>query len=122
MADYGAFPLWAVSDDLPSPQAGDHFWTAERPPAGTSSATVDWWAGGLAPDDLPLSGSLIAALQAWADEHDRLLGPTFEWPSDEAKAAFVAAGRRLLARLREELGPDYEVVYFDEITGRVDEG
>ncbi len=86
-----------------------------------SSPAVDWWAGGLAPDDLPLSVSLIAALQDWADEHDRLLGPTFEWPSTEAKVAFVADGRQLLARVREELGPGYEVVYFDEVTGRVEE-
>lgn len=55
------------------------------------------------------------------DEHDRLSGPTFEWPSEEAKAAFVADGRRLLGRVREELGSDYKVVYFDEITGRVEE-
>ena len=86
-----------------------------------SSSTVDWWAGGLAPDDLPLSASLIAALQGWVDEHERLLGPTFEWPSEEAKTAFVADGRRLLALVRAELGSAYEVVYFDEITGRVEE-
>ncbi len=121
MADYGAFPLWAVpGEELPS-QAGDYFWTAERPSDALSSATVDVWAGGLAPDHLPLSASLIAALQGWVDEHDRLLGPTFEWPSEEAKAAFVADGRRLLARVREELGSDYEVVYFDEVTGRVED-
>jgi hypothetical protein len=121
MADYGAFPLWAVSDEEPLPQAGDYFWTAERPSDALSSSTEDLWAGGLAPDYLPLSASLIAALQGWVDEHDRLLGPTFEWPSEEAKAVFVADGRQLLARVRAELGSDYEVVYFDEITGRVEE-
>jgi hypothetical protein len=56
----------------------------------------------------------------WVEEHDRLLGSAFEWPSEEVKAAFVADGRQLLARVRAELGPDYEVVYFDEITGRVE--
>lgn len=121
MADYGAFPLWAVPGDLPSPPAADHFWTAERPSDDSSSPAWEVWAGGLAPDALPLSEALIAALQDWADEHDRLLGPTFEWPSAEAQAAFVADGRRLLGRVREELGPGYEVVYFDETTGRVEQ-
>jgi len=100
MADYGAFPLWAVPDEGRSP--ADHF-----------------WAGGLSPGDLPLSASLIAELQGWAEMHDRLLGPTFEWPSEQARVAFVAEGRRLLVRVREELGSDYEVVYFDETTGLV---
>jgi hypothetical protein len=90
MADYGAFPLWAVD-------------------------------GGLEPDALPLSPALITDLQTWADEHDRLLGPTFEWPSDQARARFVADGRRLLARVRDELGPGYQVAYFNETTGRVED-
>ena len=120
MADYGAFPLWAVPDEEPLPHTGGHFWTAERPSDDLSSSTDDLWAAGLSPDSLPLSASLVAALQDWVDEHDRLLGPTFEWPSEEAKAAFVADGRQLLARVRAELGSDYEVVYFDEITGRVE--
>jgi hypothetical protein len=68
MADYGAFPLWAVADEESLSQAEAYFWTAERPPDDLSSSTVDLWAGGLAPDALPLSASLIAALQAWADD------------------------------------------------------
>ncbi|WP_433301258.1 hypothetical protein ACQP2F_05575 [Actinoplanes sp. CA-030573] len=81
-----------------------------------------WGPGGeLAPDALPLPPWLVAALRDWADEHDRLLGPAFEWPSEEAKAAFVAGGRRLFHRVRAELGPGYQVVYFNEITGRVEE-
>jgi hypothetical protein len=121
MADYGAFPLWAVPDEAPWPRAGDHFWTSARRPDDVSPATVEVWAGELTPTDLPLSASLIAALQHWADEHDRLLGPTFDWPSDDAKATFVADGRRLLDLVRAELGPGYEVAYFDEITGRLEQ-
>jgi hypothetical protein len=102
MADYGAFPLWAVPDD------------------GSVSAD-DFWVGGLAPDELPLSASLVAQLQGWVDRHDRLLGPRFEWPSEQAKVAFVEEGRRLLGLVRDELGSGYEVVYFDEITGRVED-
>jgi len=102
MADYGAFPLWAVPNEVPV-------------------SADDIWAGGLAPGDLPLSASLIAELQAWAEKHDRLLGPTFEWPSEQAKIAFVGDGRRLVARVRKELSSDYEVVYFDEITGRLED-
>jgi hypothetical protein len=33
----------------------------------------------------------------------------------------VEEGRRLLALVRGELGSGYEVVYFDEITGRVED-
>lgn len=102
MADYGAFPLWAVPDD--GPVSAD-----------------DFWVGGLAPDALPLSASLVAELQGWAGLHDRLLGPTFEWPSELAKIAFVEEGRRLLALVRGELEPGYEVVYFDEVTGHVED-
>ncbi len=99
MADYGAFPLWAVPD-------------------GPISAD-DVWVGGLGPDELPLSASLVAELRGWAATHDRLLGPAFAWPSEHAKVAFAEEGRRLLALVRDELGPEYEVVYFDEVTGRV---
>jgi hypothetical protein len=102
MADYGAFPLWAV-------------------PAEDPVSADDVWAGGLVPGDLPLSPSLIAELQAWAEKHDRLLGPTFEWPTEQAKIAFVADGRQLVARVRDELSSDYEVVYFDEITGSAED-
>ena len=100
MADYGAFPLWAV------PEEG-------------RSLSDPFWFGGLSPDQLPLSAPLTADLYEWAETHDRLLGPMFEWPSEQAKSAFVAEGRRLLVRVREELGPSYEVVYFDEIAGLV---
>ena len=62
----------------------------------------------------------MAELRGWAELHNRLLGPTFEWPSEQAKVAFTAEGRRLLARVRDELGSDYEVVYFDEVAGRVE--
>jgi hypothetical protein len=98
MADYGAFPLWAVPD-------------------GGPVSIDDYWCGGLAPEDLPLSASLVAELCGWAETHDRLLGPSFEWPSDEAKVAFADEGRRLLGLVRAEVGRTYDVIYFDEVTG-----
>jgi hypothetical protein len=55
MADYGAFPLWAVPDD------------------GSVSAD-DVWVGMLAPDELPLSASLVAELQGWAGKVVRFHG------------------------------------------------
>jgi hypothetical protein len=36
-----------------------------------------------------------------------------------AKTALTDDGRRLLARVRDELGSGYEVVYFDGIAGQV---
>ena len=101
MADYFAFPLWAEPDEGPVTEGG-------------------YWFGNLSPGDLPLSDSLVAELQEWAEMHDRLLGPEFRWPSPQAKAGFVAEGRQLVVLVREELGPGYEVGYFDESTGRVE--
>jgi hypothetical protein len=99
MADYSAFPLWAV----PS-HPGDYE-----------------WCGMLPPERLPLSASLVEQLQRWADSHDALLGPEFEWPSEEARDAFVDQGRRLLPLLRDELGRvGYEVVYFNDTTGQLE--
>lgn len=90
MADYAAFPLWA----------------------GSSEDTWDdpAWAGMLEPDDLPLSPSLVAALWAWAARYEELNRPPFRWTSREGQRAFLVEGRRLLTRLRLELGPGYEVV------------
>ena len=102
MSDYSAFPLWA------------------EPDKGPVSADDDFQPGELDPEDLPLTAALVAELQGWAELHIRLLGSAFEWPSEQAKVAFAAEGRRLLARVRDELGSDYEVLYFDEVTGRVE--
>jgi hypothetical protein len=91
MADYYAFPLWAVASE------------------GLGAE----WSGMLAPDALPLSAALIERLQAWADEHDQLLDTDYEWPSEDARIAWIDRGRPLAAQLRAELGPAYVVTYFE---------
>lgn len=94
-ADYQCWPLWRPSGD-----------------------DVD-------PHTLPLSTETIERLERWADTYDGWLdlsdparSPT---PSPKEKRAFEQEGRRLWKRLRQELGPDYEVVYHSETEGLLTE-
>ena len=96
MWDYDAFPVWSV---------GHREWQASV-------------------ESLPISESLRAALQRWSDEWTAAMcgdhGPdSSRWraPSEEKRAAWDAKGRKLLAQLRAELGPDFEVGYRNETTG-----
>jgi hypothetical protein len=93
MADYQCFPLW---------------WHGGR------------WIGMIQPDVLPLSEELKRRLSAWAAVYDGLMQTDYQWPSAAAQAAFVRDGRVLLAALREELGPDYEVWYVNDLTGQLE--
>jgi len=94
MADYGAFPLWWLNRRGGGP--------------------------GIHPDALPLSPELKMRLLAWAAVYDQLMQTDYEWPNDQALAAFVRQGWALLAELREELGPGYEVWYFNESTSQLE--
>lgn len=82
-----------------------------------------WEAGGqevgnIDPASLPLSEATRHDLAAWVESYDRTLnwddpgGPDGQTP--EFLEAFGREGARLLLRLREELGPDYEVVGFPD--------
>ncbi|XVV10372.1 hypothetical protein ACQP2X_36825 [Actinoplanes sp. CA-131856] len=82
---------------------------------------ADHWAfplwsrhGMLSPGDLPLSAELEARLERWGDRYSDELGPEFEWPSDQARAAFIAEGRQLHALVSRELGDLYEIIYVDD--------
>ena len=99
MWDYDAFPVWSVAD---------HGHQASVP-------------------QLPISGELAKALQAWSDEWSAEIwgehgpdSPKWRAPSDEARSAWDARGRALVERLRAELGSDAEVGYFNEDTGQVE--
>jgi hypothetical protein len=91
MPEYCAWPLW------------------ERDPQRV---------GPINPSSLPLSAPTVAALGAWASWHESFLN--FASPLDsrtvspDEQAAFSAEGRRLWRVLREELGPDYEIAYFED--------
>lgn len=88
MADYQCWPLWWVDD-----------------------ARV----GDIDPHDLPLTPRTIARLTTWAATFDATLNwqdpAASVWPSPAARAAFEQEGIALWVRLREELQPDYTVVY-----------
>lgn len=88
MADYGADPLW------------------HRTPDGKGSSMISL-------DTLPLSSELKNRLRAWARRHDDLMDPAHERPSQAAETEWVAEGQALLPSLRRELGPEYDVEYFE---------
>lgn len=88
MADYGADPLW------------------HRTPAGKGNPMICL-------DTLPLSTELKGRLRTWARRHDELMDPVYAGPSATAEAEWVAKGQALLEPLRRELGPEYDVEYFE---------
>jgi hypothetical protein len=100
MWDYTAFPLWYLG-----PNPGNYVGPMER----------------------HVSESLAMALQAWSDEWTTVMwgtnGPDAkDWkpPPAARQAVWVRRGRQLLAQVRCELGPDFEVGFFDEETAEVE--
>jgi hypothetical protein len=80
-----------------------------------------WWAGdhdpgNIDPSTLPLSPQTIARLETWAATFDAMLNRddpmSSRFPSREAAQAFEAEGEELWLQLREELAPDYSVLYY----------
>ena len=88
MADYESWPLW---------------WAGDADP------------GNIDPHTLPLSPATIARLEAWADAFDATLNrddpASSDFPSDAAFQEFEAEGRDLWQQLRDELAPEYQVLY-----------
>jgi hypothetical protein len=89
MADYDCWPLW---------------WAGDADPGNIDPAT------------LPLRSETIARLEKWADAFDATLNrddpASSEFPSDAAFEAFEAEGEELWQQLREELAPEYTVLYY----------
>ncbi|MEA5618540.1 hypothetical protein VB711_11930 [Cronbergia sp. UHCC 0137] len=96
MADYGCYPLWWVSPDK---------------------------VGNIDPETLPLSQETITRLEKWEESYNASLN--WEDPanspdlSPEEEAAFEEEGISLWKQLQKELAPNYEVVYFSELLGKV---
>jgi hypothetical protein len=96
MADYGCDPLW---------------W--EEPSE----------VGDIDPATLPLTEDTIERLHRWAKAYNA----TLNWQdpasslllSEEALSAFEEEGISLWKQLQTELAPNYEVVYFSELLGKV---
>ncbi len=85
MAEYSAFPIWDISGD------GPYGW----------QYMVD-------PETLPISDRLRTDLEAWAAFYECPSG------SRRGRKGWYAQGRRLARDLQAELGPDCEVVFFNE--------
>jgi hypothetical protein len=85
MADYFAFPVWD---------------------AGGSEL-------GVLPDSLTVSDALMSDLWRWAAEFDALADSMYSWPSSARRDDFAETGLTLARRLQAELGPTFEILYFD---------
>jgi hypothetical protein len=96
MADYGCDPLWWADADK---------------------------VGNIDPARLPLSQETISHLRKWASAYNATLN--WEDPANspdlsaEAEAAFEEEGISLWKQLQKELAPNYQVVYFSELLGKV---
>ncbi|MCC5599305.1 hypothetical protein LC653_21570 [Nostoc sp. CHAB 5784] len=95
MADYGCYPLWWVSPEI----------------------------GNINPETLPLIQETIKRLDKW----EEIYNATLNWQdptnspdlSAEVEAAFEEEGISLWKQLQTELAPNYQVVYFSELLGKV---
>ncbi|MEJ7137375.1 hypothetical protein [Amphibiibacter pelophylacis] len=87
MTDYGCFPLWHASGE----EVGD----------------ID-------PNDLPLSQEVRQLLADWARAFDQTLNhdypPDSGFKSEADEVEFKQQATRLAEQLREELGPEFEVI------------
>jgi len=87
MADFSCYPLWEVAPSID---------------------------GDISPDTLPISNDLREALFAWAAQYDSTLDtddpPSSGFDSRESADKFVVSGYKLLLRLKEELGSEYNVI------------
>ncbi|RUS99393.1 hypothetical protein DSM106972_078350 [Dulcicalothrix desertica PCC 7102] len=97
MADYGCYPLWWASGDL---------------------------VGNIDPAKLPLSQETISRLYKWAAVYNTTLNwddPTNSpgFSSPEVEADFDEEAIKLWKQLQIELAPNYEVVYFSDILGKI---
>ena len=79
-----------------------------------------WNGENLDPDSLPLSMYLRQQLAAWADRYDETLldeyPPESGFSSESEAEKFVDDGRELAYLLARELGQEYAVTYFNELS------
>ena len=74
-----------------------------------------WFDDGMvALEDLAISPRLRTALRSWADEWERILGPTFEVREKGRYRRWLQTGRRHSVDLQRELGRGHQVVYWHE--------
>lgn len=86
MADYGCLPLWDCDD-----------------------------VGEIDPDTLSISTQLKVDLMAWSDAYNAALNPDdgslINFTDEPSRREFNLLGNQLFARLKDELGAEFEVEY-----------
>jgi hypothetical protein len=96
MADYQSYPLW---------------WAGTADPGNINPAT------------LTLNAETVSRLQHWAEAYDATLNLddpySSGFPNEEAEEAFNIEGINLWKQLREELKPEYEVLYYSYKLGKL---
>jgi hypothetical protein len=79
-----------------------------------------WKGENLDPDSLPISAYLREQLTAWAERYDETLldeyPPESGFSSESEAEKFVDDGRELAQMLAQELGQEYAVTYFNELS------
>ena len=79
-----------------------------------------WNGENLDPDSLPLSAYLREQLTAWAERYDETLldeyPPDSGFSSESEAERFVDDGRELATLLALELGSEFTVTYFNELS------
>lgn len=72
--------------------------------------------------ELGLSPALVGGLNRWADEYTATLNrddpKASGFPSAAAEREFVARGRLLAEKVRDQVSPDWRVTYYDSELGR----
>jgi len=80
--------------------------------------------GNMPPSSLPISDELAEKLWAWMNDYDRTLNeaypPESGFSTKEAEQAFVNNGQVLASRLKDELGNEYKIVYFNITSNTVE--
>ena len=88
MADYQSFPIWRSGDEI----------------------------GNVNPANLSITEELKLDLKKWAAAFDRTLDhkypPDSRFPDQKSEEAFEAEGIRLWRDLKNQLGENFEVVYY----------
>jgi hypothetical protein len=79
-----------------------------------------WKGENLDPDSLPLSHYLREQLAAWAERYDETLldeyPPESGFSSESEAEKFVEDGRELAQILARELGNEFTITYFNELS------
>jgi hypothetical protein len=95
MADYTAFPLWSLGSGV------------------LGQRMVE-------PSSLPISAPIRERLLSWAAVYDNQDPFSEDWVGPPSEDAWIEQGRLLARDLQNDLGDNFEVVYFNNRSGALE--